>query len=901
MNRTKSLSKSTLISCISWFLFSIHAHGMEEEKLIRKLKSLSDYKLMYSDMQLYDLGKDSPESMFSSFTKEAKELAKFPFPEERVQELTRKEVYARLSQGGNKEILEILASSLYTRLGRTLHNEAIVHNFFQVFQHATRWNPPEAYRNILKEFLDDNDYTLKKLPLSKEQFEYINSYGNKTPPTGTALLEKALKTGNADEFFAIFKTLTVLNPTDNYRETLNKFFQDKAEEIKKLPFSIEQIRHMGKRIWRVSTLMMLLEEGLERAGGDAGKFFSIFKAFTDDSPSDAYRDALRKFFVDNAEEIKKFPFSIEQIGHMGKYIDRVSILMMLLEAGLERAGGDADKFFSIFKALTDDYPSPSKGYRDALKKFFADNVEEIKKLPFSIEQIGHMGKYIDRVSILMMLLEEGLERAGGDADKFFGLFEAFTDDYPSLSEGYRDALSKFFKEKAGEIKKLPFSIEQIGHMGKYIDRVSILMMLLEEGLERAGGDADKFFSIFKALTDDYPSPSDIYRDALSKFFKEKAGEIKKLPFSIEQIGHMGKYIDRVSILMMLLEEGLERAGGDADKFFSMFKGFAVSSPTEAYRNALSKFFEEKAGEIKKLPFSMEQIGYMSQYIGRVSTSIMLLEEGLELAGGDADKFFSMFKGVAVSSPTEAYRDALEKFFVDKAGEIKKLPFSMEQIGYINKYINKISVGIMLLERGLERAGGDADKFFGLFNALTDHSPSGVYRKALNKFFSIFNPFTDHSLSEAYRGALDKFFNDNIEAIKKLPFSFRQVRHMANYAKNDKILVMFLEGGLERAGGDADKFFNAFREVAIFFPSREYREALEEFFLEKAETILDLGLSTNQIRYMDHYIKRPSVSAEVFETALKKSGESCAASVIALFSLEGLNSEANAESDALLYQ
>ena len=750
MNRTKSLSKSTLISCISWFLFSIHAHGMEEEKLIRKLKSLSDYKLMHSDMQLYDLGKDYPESMFSSFTEEVKELTRFPFPE-KVKELTRKEVYARLSQGGNKEILEILASSLYTRLGRTLHNEAIVHNFFQVFQHATRWNPPEAYRNILKGFLDDNDYTLKKLPLSKEQFEYINSYGNKTPPTGTALLEKAQKTGNADEFFAIFKTLTDHSPSDAYRDALSNFFEEKAGEIKKLPFSAKQVEDITKYVNKPQTWLVLLEGALKRAKGDADQFFAIFDAITWGFPDDDDRRALNKFFQDNAEDIKKLPFSVEQIRYMDTYILKVETSTIFLKEGLERAGGDADKFFSIFKALTNH--SPSDAYENALEKFFADNVEEIKKLPFSIEQIGYMEKYISRVSTSIMLLEEGLERAGGDAGKFF--------------------------------------------------------------------------SIFKALTDHFPS--------------------------------------------------------------------------DAYRDALDKFFEEKAGEIKKLPFSMEQIGYMKKYIRRVSTSMMLLEAGLERAGGDAGKFFSIFKTLTDYSPSDAYRNALDKFFVDKAEEIKKLPFSTKQIRYMEKYINKISVGIMLLERGLERAGGDADKFFSIFKALTDHSLFGAYRKALDKFFSIFNPFTDHSPSGAYREALNKFFNDNIEAIKKLPFSFRQVQHMANYAKNDKILVMFLEGGLERAGGDADKFFNAFREVAIFFPSREYREALEEFFLEKAETILDLGLSTNQIRYMDHYIKRPSVSAEVFEAALRKSGGNCAASVIALFSLEGLNSEANAESDALLYQ
>ena len=268
---------------------------------------------------------------------------------------------------------------------------------------------------------------------------------------------------------------------------------------------------------------------------------------------------------------------------------------------------------------------------------------------------------------------------------------------------------------------------------------------------------------------------------------------------------------------------------------------------------------------------------MIHYVKRFETSIMLLEEGLERVGGDADKFVALFDAIAVSSPSEEYKDALDKFFNDKAETIKKLPFSTEQIRRMSNYINKSSIGIMFLEGGLERSGGDADKFFRAFKDAAVFFPTVEYRKAL-----------------------DKFFYDNAEEIKKMPFSTKQIRYMSKYVGEASTRMMFLEMALERSGGDADKFFRAFKNATVFFPSEEYREALRKLFLEKIETISSLGLSTRQIRYMNRYINAPSFSAKIFEDSLKKNKGKCAAGVMVLFS-SGLNFGANAESDVLLHE
>ena len=764
----------------------------------------------------------------------------------------------------------------------------------------------------------------------------IHVHGMETDAT---FLERGLKTGNADEFFSVFKTIIMREPTDNYRQTLSKFFEDKAEIIKKLAFSTEQISYMDKYINSIKASIILLEGGLERVGEDADKFVALFDAIATPNYGGNYSKALNKFFIGKAETIKKLPFSTEQIRYMDNYINRTETSIILLEGGLERVGEDADKFVALFDAIAT--PNYGGNYSKALNKFFVDKAEIIKKLAFSTEQISYMDKYINRTETSIILLEGGLERVEGDADKFFGIFKAVAD--PSYSsENYREALNKFFIDKAETIKKLPFSIEQISYMDKYINRTETSIIFLEEGLERAGGDADKFFGIFKAVADPSYS-SENYREALNKFFVDKAETIKKLPFSIEQISYMDKYINRTETSIIFLEEGLERAGGDADKFFGIFKAVADPSySSEYYRKALNKFFIGKAETIKKLPFSTEQIRDMDNYINRAETSIILLEGGLERAGGDADKFVALFDAIATPDPSEYYRKALNKFFIGKAKTIKKLPFSAEQISSMGNYIDKVETSIILLEEFLERAEGDADKFVALFDAIATPNPSENYRKALNEFFAdnvvkiweldfsleqvkridhyvnyaetsivllkgvlqqsrgdadkFFRAFKDvvpFFSSEEYRKALDRFFYGNAEEIKKMPFSTEQIRYMNKYTGEASTSIMFLEMGLERVEGDADKFFRAFKDAAFFFPSKEYREALRKFFLEKAETIFDLGLSYRQTRYMDRYINSPDVSAKIFEDSLKKNRRNCAAGVMVLFS-SGLNSEANNE-------
>ena len=270
--------------------------------------------------------------------------------------------------------------------------------------------------------------------------------------------------------------------------------------------------------------------------------------------------------------------------------------------------------------------------------------------------------------------------------------------------------------------------------------------------------------------------------------------------------------------------------------------------------------------------------------------------------GNVDEFLTTLDNLTVRNPTENHRKALSKFLINNAETVKELPLTAKQVKRISRYVRMIGTLTLLLEGSLSQSGGDADKFFAFFKAVAIPNPS-----------------------ETYLNALDDFFESYAETIRQIPFSVKQVEFMTNYTKRvlktidilggykikymiyDKRAstpILFLEAALERARGDGDQFlaiFNAlntpkYRSYPPFdpffspskkhYPSEEYKNALKEFFLENAEAIFSLGLSSKQIQYIDRYIDHPSVSARILDASLKsslsKNKENCAVNIATLF-------------------
>ena len=452
---------------------------------------------------------------------------------------------------------------------------------------------------------------------------------------------------------------------------------------------------------------------------------------------------------------------------------------------------------------------------------------------------------------------------------FFEILQYTTRENPSSA--YREVLKEFFFTNTKAIMALDPSPEQFKNLIMAIYLTDWPTTILQDALDR-GKDADEFFAIFNAIA--ISSPGEKYPYTLQAFFTDNRDALDRLSFSTEQVERINNYVQTEKTSITFLEWGLKWAEGDANKFFEIFEAVTRTSPNDLYKHYLNEFFTNNTDTLATLPFSAEQIKQMNNYVNEIPTSLAFLEWGLKRAAGDADSFFEVFNALAVPSPRELYQDYLSKFFTDNAKAFEKLPFSTEQIKQMGNYVNKVPTLIAFLESGLKRAGGDADKFFEVFNALAVPSPN-----------------------ERYQDHLNKFFTDNAKAFEKLPFSTEQIKQMSNYVNTIPTTIAFLESELKRAGGDADRFFAFFHAVAPPHSSNAYRDALNTFFTDNAETLKQMPFSPEQVRHITQYVNKPSTWIILLEGGLKRAGEN-ADEFFAIFDAIAWGSPNNDDQNAL---
>ena len=351
------------------------------------------------------------------------------------------------------------------------------------------------------------------------------------------------------------------------------------------------------------------------------------------------------------------------------------------------------------------------------------------------------------------------------------------------------------------------------------------------------------------LSNEKASSPQGHRGILQEFLSVNSGNIKALAPTPKHLQGLIGATQSIDTSIKILQQTLDREKG-MDKFLEVFNAITANypKPGSKHRDALDKFFTGNAERLEKLPFSAEQVERIDRYINKISTSIVLLEGGMNWARGDANKFFAAFKAVTWRSSHSEYRDALDEFFTKHTETIEKLSLSAKQIERITRYVPEESTAIALLRGSLKRAGGDAGKFFAFFEAVTWPS----------------------SLSSKYRDALDEFFTEHIETIEKLSLSAKQIERITRRIVKESTAIALLRGTLKRANGDAEKFFAAFKAVTWpNFPTSIYRGDLSSFFTGNAREIMELGLSTDQFEYINRYINKYPTSIKILELTLKR--------------------------------
>ena len=232
---------NALILCLSVF-FSVQTHGAGKwrEKISRHLPWSATYKLKKWENQRRKQLSKKVNSMSgrellvldSELKSESHDIDTI----EEMTQLTRKEIYTRISQNEQDEVFQILAPALKMRLSSILNDEKMAPHFFEVFQDAARGNPPRAYRNILKEFFFAHTDAILALDPQPEHFRVLHraiSSFNASIKILQEVLDRAESAGkNADTFLAAFDAVAI--PHRKYQQALQNFFVANIKKLRNL-------------------------------------------------------------------------------------------------------------------------------------------------------------------------------------------------------------------------------------------------------------------------------------------------------------------------------------------------------------------------------------------------------------------------------------------------------------------------------------------------------------------------------------------------------------------------------------------------------------------------------------------------------------------------------------------
>ena len=442
-----------------WPFAATKTHQLEKQRkrqLAEKMTSLGNLELVVFDLELRD------------HTGNIDAL-------EEMAQLTRKEIYQRIEKNGPEEILVPL---LQIQSNSIVNAKKEAPYFFEILQKAThgkllRYDRELQVRNLLFANIE-NILALepgpKQLQGLIEAIPLVDSIN-----MSIKILQTILEEGkSADQFFMAFEsTVPIVLKDWQYtgKDALKQFFADNAQAIGELDFSPRQIKSIDQCFNDIETAIILLQGGLKRARGDADKFAAFFSAIAIKGPSEKYRNALSKFFQDNAEEIRKLPFSASnKIERIGRYVDRAEASVVLLKGGLKHMRGNTGKFPALFDSIAH-RNGPSDKYRNALSKFFVDNAEEIMDSGLSTGQIKRLNDYIDSIPTSLKILELALKKAEYAGD-FFNIFHLVAPN-PPQSE-FQHIYGHFLMAHAEIIVDLDPSTAQMEKLDRYLPSPSTL-------------------------------------------------------------------------------------------------------------------------------------------------------------------------------------------------------------------------------------------------------------------------------------------------------------------------------------------------------------------------------------------------------------------------------------------
>ena len=255
----------------------------------------------------------------------------------------------------------------------------------------------------------------------------------------------------------------------------------------------------------------------------------------------------------------------EEISSRGIRFDTVEVLVARLERALKGAKTASD-VFDVFDEFAAANPDPGDPYRDALAKFFGDNIEAIFALNPALDSIERVHRYVGRDALSVLLVGGFIKRAFGmllDGARtpweFFNAFDRFESKFPKPPNLIRGVLEEFVVARAEDVLALGPSDGEIKRLSRYIRTAGANVALLEARLGRARDAAD-FFRLFYAFADYITDPSAVYRRALEKFFIARADAVVALGPSADDMRRVHGYVASQPVIEALRAAVVRRYG-----------------------------------------------------------------------------------------------------------------------------------------------------------------------------------------------------------------------------------------------------------------------------------------------------------------------------------------------------
>jgi hypothetical protein len=312
-------------------------------------------------------------------------------------------------------------------------------DFMKIFDFGIS-NPSDDFKTALSALIAGSIDAAIKKGLSIRQVNVLKGRMNVVADVLT-MIKAGLKLVRTGYDFLQLAEYGYDNPSEYYREKMAEFIVAHVDVAVNAGASIDVINDLKIRTITVDQTMAVMKAGLKAV--KSGDDFLKLLQWGFSNPSDAYKDAMRGFILNNISTAIRAGATIESINNIKMRVSGVADVISIMTAALPLVKSGDD-----FVKLTDFWMSnPSDAYKDAVSSFIDTHINVAINAGISIKQIGVLKRRMNEVNALMRVMSAALPLVQTASD-----FEKLTRyEVGAPSDFYRSKMAKFIAEHKPQV------------------------------------------------------------------------------------------------------------------------------------------------------------------------------------------------------------------------------------------------------------------------------------------------------------------------------------------------------------------------------------------------------------------------------------------------------------------